>query len=179
MDKEKEIKHRDIQRMNKANKAVQGCAYSDINKSCLNTLIKHSKGDGTFSISPKNVGDLLQIAKESNDKAKLLLVASQNNIAQQHCKTYASSQVSQLQLMHKNKEDINDVKSISRYIIQDNMVTMTKNVFNIDQSGKYSYCMIMSHHFDQLRYANYPANTLLNPYKVEHDKPTTFVFDTD
>ena len=40
MDKEIAKKHRDVAFANKANDAVQGCMYADINHNCIDTLKK-------------------------------------------------------------------------------------------------------------------------------------------
>ena len=130
-------KHRDIQRANNANSAVRGCIYADMNNTCIDTLITHTTNGSESTLSKSNLLEILRLAKDSNNKSKDLLVASQTSISRRICKTYAKSQVNQLQLAYKNKEDIEEVKGISKFILQTDMIEMSNKINVIgDQSGK-------------------------------------------
>ena len=54
--------------------------------------------------------------------------------------------------MLKNKETIDTVNTISKFIIQDNMINVSQKVLNIDQSGMYLKCIVFiyNHHFDHV-----------------------------
>lgn len=138
MSTEKLKKHRDVRRENHANSAVKGCIYSDINNKCIDTLLKNTKdADTDIKLSNDEIVTLLNIAKESNSKSKDLLVSSQSSISRRVCKTYAKSQVNQLELIHKNNENVNDVQSVSKFIVVDKMIEMSDKVNVIsDRSGK-------------------------------------------
>ena len=102
----------------------------------------------------RKVKSLLKVLKESYELSKHLLMASQNNINQRHCKTIASKQVSTLKLMHKNNEEMNEVKCLSRFIVNNKMIDLSHDIFKIEQSGKFIVIHIMIiryfHHFIQI-----------------------------
>ena len=137
MSTKKLQKHRDVQLANNANSAVKRCIYSDINKNCIDTLLKNTTDtDNTSKLSNGEIVELLIIAKESNSKSKDLLVSNQNSIPRCVYKIYAKSQVNQLQLMHKNSKKVNDVQSVSKFILVDKMIEMSNKVHAIsDRSG--------------------------------------------
>ena len=120
--------HRDVVCKNKANAAVQGCIYADLNHSCIDTLKKNATNKLPEKMSDEQVLKLLDIAHDSNQKAKHFLLNSQSSISKRHCSNYATSQFKQLQAMAKNNEDINNVSTISPYIVDDNMIDMTKRM---------------------------------------------------
>ena len=66
-------------------------------------------------------------------------MASQTTIGRHFCKRLATNQFTQLKLAHKNKESVDSVKSISKFIDEKTMTNMTQKVMYIDQSGKYKY----------------------------------------
>ena len=135
-DNIKKKSHRDFTRCNDANSAVKGCIYADINNACIKALLNDTEtNDVDNKLTQSEVINLLQIAKDANQKSKNLLVGAQKAIGRRVCKTYASQQVTQLQLIHKNKEVVDNVKSISNFIVQDKMIQMTKQVFCRNQSG--------------------------------------------
>ena len=103
----------------------------------------------------RKVKSLLKVLKESYELSKHLLMASQNNINQRHCKTIASKQVSTLKLMHKNNEEMNEVKCLSRFIVNNKMIDLSHDIFKIEQSGKFIVIHIKMniryfHHFIQI-----------------------------
>ena len=51
--------------------------------------------------------------------------------------TYASKQMHQLLLAFKNKENPDAVKSISKFIVDNNMIKLANMITDIDQSGTY------------------------------------------
>ena len=69
------------------------------------------------------------IAREAHQK-------SQNCICHKSCTTYTRNQVNQLKLSNKNKEDWNEVKSISSFFVKDNMVSMANSIVMNDQPDK-------------------------------------------
>ena len=86
-----ERQHRDFGRSNKANKAVQGYAYATISSNYIDSIIAVTeKKDDTENDRDRKVKSLLKVLKQSNELSKNLLMASQNNINQRHCKTINS-----------------------------------------------------------------------------------------
>ena len=131
MNENEKKQNRDLRRSNDANAAIRGCMYSEINKSCIQALLNDSE------LSAAKMKKLLLIAKESNENSKKLLVSSQNTIGRRVCMTYASKQMHQLLLAFKNKENPDAVKSISKFIVDNNMIKLANMITDIDQSGTY------------------------------------------
>ena len=88
-------------------------------------------------LSGDEVRDILADAKNANEHSKRYFLTAQTARAKHKCSHYASQQVTQMKLSHKNKEEIDRVKSISNFIVQDVMVKMTKTIVHSDQSGNY------------------------------------------
>ena len=135
MNEEEKKRNRDLRRSNHANAAVRSCIFSEINSSCIKTLIKDIDKTDNEKLASDKVKELLLIAKECNDTSKKLLVSSQTSIGRCTCTTYASKQLNQLQSAQRNKEDVETIKSISQFIVQEQMIQMTNRVVSIDQSG--------------------------------------------
>ena len=135
MNEEEKQRNRDLRRSNHANAATRGCIYSEINSSCIKTLMKDIDKADNEKLTSDKVKELLLIAKECNDTSKKLLVSSQTSIGRRTCTTYASKQLKQMQSAQKNKEAVEAIKSISQFIVQEPMIQMTNRVVSIDQSG--------------------------------------------
>ena len=78
-----------MQRSNRVNKTLQGCVYAEINKSCINKLMKIIPDEGNSDLSNLEMKHLLCIARDANQKSKILLVSSQNGIYNKSCTTYS------------------------------------------------------------------------------------------
>ena len=76
-------------------------------------------------LNDDQVLNLLDIAQDSSTKSKRLLLNSQSSVNKKHCVNYASSQLTQLNKMAKNKETMSNVESLSPYIIKECMINMT------------------------------------------------------
>ena len=139
MDNELKKKHRDLQRSNGANAAIQGCIYADINMKCIDTLIDNSNNKELEGrLSNAQVTDILEIAKDSGKQAKRLLVKAQSSISKRNCTDYAHQQLSQLNSMHKNNEKLDNVHSVSSYIISKDLMNITKSLVSNDPKGTYN-----------------------------------------
>ena len=129
--------NRDIQRTNNANKAVQGCLYSNINTNCIDKLLANEKNKNTEEkMSSTQIVDILKVAKDSNIASKRLFMQSQNSVSKTNCTNYAAIQFRQLSRMVENGEDTDSVKSISKSVVDKHMIDMTKKVILFNQSGK-------------------------------------------
>ena len=146
MEDESTPKNRDAKRENKANAAVRGCVYADINHNCIDTLRKNISNQRQEKLNKHQIMKLLDVAYESSNKAKRLLLDSQSSISKRHCARYASSQFNQLKQMSKNNEDISNVSSVSSFIVNDDMITMAKDMGrrNITQTGKGHILILVS-----------------------------------
>ena len=142
MDEDITTSHRDVRRCNKANISVQGCVYADINKRCIDKLIENEKRSMSDKMNGNEVLNLLNIAKNSCDSSKRLLVNSQSSISKRHCVNYATVQFNQLNRVHKNGENVKDIESVSKFIVNNDMIKMTQSIMFGDQSGKYQYVFV-------------------------------------
>ena len=137
-DIQKEEYHRDRQRCNNANSAVQGCVYSDLNNKCIDVLMQDmSEESPAKKLSKQQIINILKVAKTSNKNARELLVKSQTSISNRVCSDYATDQFNSIHSMTKNNESIHEVNSISEFIVKDSMVNLTKELVGAssDRSG--------------------------------------------
>ena len=138
-DSSENSQNRDQCGCNKANAAVQGCIFWEMNKECIDLLIKNSDtSDSTTQLNCEQVVNILNIAKDSNNESKKLFIRSQNSISEHVCCQYASTQFSQVHNMNTNMEKLENAQSISTSIVNKRILNMTKELVAMkDQSGKY------------------------------------------
>ena len=55
---------------------MKGCAYSDINNTCIGLLLKNMNREETSKLPDSDVKTILNVAKEYNNKSKQFLLAS-------------------------------------------------------------------------------------------------------
>ena len=88
------------------------------------------------NVHKEKVAKLLDVAKLSNNEATNSFIKAQKSISNNICINYASVQFNKLNTMSKIGENIDDIESISKFIIDKKMVTMTKSIVTPLQSGK-------------------------------------------
>ena len=122
------LRSRDVQRRNKANKAVQACLLSKLASDSIKLLRTRS----TFNSSDNaNCLSLLQVAEDTNVMMIDYFCKSQSSINKATCKKYARSQHSLILRAMKNNEPISSISGISEYIIDDNITRAYRDYHNL------------------------------------------------
>ena len=129
------LNNRDLQRTNKANKAVKACLFGKITKDTL-TCIQANNSQNTQHEN-STIESLLNIADSSNDQMINHFCISANSISKESCLAYARGQHSLILGAMRNKETIKSVKSISPYVIDEELITLYDSFHRfLDINGK-------------------------------------------
>ena len=128
------LKNRDTQRINRANKAVRACLFGKISRDTLHAL--HRRSPTTDNRTNNQVIQLLDIAKNANEKMIENFCISQENVSKDLCDKYATVQHNLIMNAMSNKEDLDSVKSISRFVLDEDRRNMYNQLYNLTLGGK-------------------------------------------
>ena len=135
--------NRDARRCNHAHITVQGCLYSEMNQECINTLIADFDASEDSKLNDYNKKQLLEIAKKSSISSKQLLVKSQTSIGRRACEDYAKKQYKQINKANTIGKDCSNIESISKYIVDKEILDMANNIVKNSKNGKCYYSIII------------------------------------
>ena len=133
------LNNRDTAQTNKANKAVRACLFGKIANDTLECI-----RNSTETTAESSSTSLLAVAERSNRIMIDHFCKSTDNLNKEICYNYASNQHNLILAAMKNNEDISEIKCISPYIIDDNLLEMYEKFHQLKfSSGKiYSFLYI-------------------------------------
>ena len=122
---------------NKANKAVKACLFGKIAKDTLSFL--QEKYPNLSQQGQVHVNKLLKIADKSNEKMMEHFCKSADSISKETCMSYSKGQLNLILQAMKNKEDVTEIKCISPYVYNEDLLQFYKT-FNMltDSNGEYT-----------------------------------------
>ena len=126
------LNNRDSCRVNKANKAIQACLLGKIHIDTLSHLQRTNNGEYEK--------DMLDFAIRNCEKMTEHFCSSQESISTTSCMQYARNQHRLISKAVKNKEDINNIMSISKYVVDSSLLKVYDQFNKMTSTGKYLKC---------------------------------------
>ena len=122
------LRNRDVQRRNKANKAVQACLLSKLATDSIKLLKTKTNFNNADN---ENCLNLLELAEETNVMMIDYFCKSQSSINKATCDKYARSQHSLILSAMRNNEPISNVPGISKYVVDENILQAYRDFNNL------------------------------------------------